>query len=180
VLSALGLAAAERRRDVSRSLLRPLPDAGDLRGAATDLIETHAGERPRAAADLRYVGQSFELLIPFEDPAELAAAFHAEHERRYGHADADRPVELVTLRAAAVQPGATVHLAAAGEFSRSRRPIRWDGEELEATVLTGTGLPPGTKVEGPAVVEFPETTCLVPPGWAGEADEQGILTLETQ
>ena len=71
VLSALGLAAAERRRDASRSLLRPLADAGDLRGAARDLIETRDGEQLRTGADLRYVGQSFELLIPFEDPAEL-------------------------------------------------------------------------------------------------------------
>ena len=31
---------------------------------------------------------------------------------------------------------------------------------------------------GPAVVEFPETTCLVPPGWAGEADDHGILRLD--
>jgi N-methylhydantoinase A len=45
-------------------------------------------------------------------------------------------------------------------------------------VLSGTGLPPGTRVEGPAIVEFPETTCLVPPGWDGEADEHGILVLE--
>jgi N-methylhydantoinase A len=142
------------------------------------LIATRDGEQLRTAADLRYVGQSFELLIPFEDPGELAAAFHAEHERRYGHADPDRPVQLVTLRAAAVRPGADVHLIASGEVSRSRRPIRWDGEQVEAEVLTGTGLPPGERVEGPAVIEFPETTCLVPPGWAGEADEHGILTLE--
>jgi N-methylhydantoinase A len=178
VLSALGLAAAERRRDASRSLLRPLSDPGDLRGAARDLIETRDGEQLRTGADLRYVGQSFELLIPFEDPAELAEAFHAEHERRYGHADPDRPVQLVTLRAAAVQPGAQVQLAAAGEVSRSRRTIRWDGEDVEAEVLTGTGLPTGERVAGPAVVEFPETTCLVPPGWSGAADEQGVLTLE--
>ena len=178
VLSALGLAAAERRRDASRSLLRPLSDPGDLRGAVRDLVETVDGEQLRAAADLRYVGQSFELLIPFEDPDELAEAFHAEHERRYGHADPDRPVQLVTLRAAAVRPGAEVQLAAAGEVSRSRRRIRWDGEDVEAQVLSGTGLPAGEKVQGPAVVEFPETTCLVPPGWAGEADEQGVLTLE--
>jgi N-methylhydantoinase A len=178
VLSALGLAAAERRRDVSRSLLRPLSDPGDLRAAVRELIDARDGEQLRAAADLRYVGQSFELLIPFEDPGELAGAFHAEHERRYGHADPDRPVQLVTLRAAAVRPGAEVKLAAAGEVARSRRTIRWDGDDVEADVLSGTGLPPGERVEGPAVVEFPETTCLVPPGWAGEADEHGILTLE--
>jgi N-methylhydantoinase A len=177
VLSALGLAAAERRRDASRSLLRPLADAGDLDGAVAGLIDARDGEDVRGAADLRYAGQSFELLIPFGD-GDLAETFHAEHERRYGHADPDRPVELVTLRAAAVQPGAEVRLSASGDAERSRRAIHWDGETVEAEVLTGTGLPPGTTVTGPAVVEFPETTCLVPPGWAGEADEQGILRLE--
>ena len=45
-------------------------------------------------------------------------------------------------------------------------------------MLSGTGLPPGSTVAGPAIVEFPETTCLVPPGWSGTADEQGILRLE--
>jgi N-methylhydantoinase A len=119
------------------------------------------------------------LLVPFEDPAELEGAFHAEHERRYGHADRDRAIELVTLRAAAVAPGAEVTLTAAGDADRSTRTIRWDGAEVEAEVLTGTGLPPGTEVTGPAIVEFPETTCLVPPGWAGAADEHGILRLTT-
>jgi N-methylhydantoinase A len=84
----------------------------------------------------------------------------------------------VTLRAAAVRPGAEVRLAAAGEAERGTRTIRWEGEDVEAEVLSGTGLAPGAAVAGPAVVEFPETTCLVPPGWAGAADEQGILRLE--
>ena len=144
-----------------------------------ELAAARDGETVRAAADLRYAGQSFELLVPFEDPAELEDAFHAEHERRYGHADRERPVELVTLRAAAVAPGAQVTVTATGDVERSRRTIRWDGDEVEAEVFTGTGLPPGTRVTGPAIVEFPETTCLVPPGWAGEADEHGILRLES-
>jgi N-methylhydantoinase A len=177
VLSALGLAAAERRRDASRSLLRPLADAEGLESAVAELIDARDEEEVRGAADLRYAGQSFELLIPFGD-GDLAEAFHAEHERRYGHADPDRPVELVTLRAAAVRPGADVRLSASGDVERGRRAIRWDGETVEAEVLTGTGLPPGTRVTGPAVVEFPETTCLVPPGWAGAADGHGILRLE--
>jgi N-methylhydantoinase A len=177
VLSAVGLAAAERRRDSSRSLLRPLAEAADLDRLVAELAGD--GEEIRGAADLRYAGQSFELLIPFEDPAELEEAFHAEHERRYGHADRERAVELVTLRAAAVAPGAEVTLKATGDVQRGRRTIRWEGSDLDAEVLTGDGLPPGTKVEGPAIVEFPETTCLVPPGWAGEADDHGVLVLTT-
>jgi N-methylhydantoinase A len=178
VLSALGLAAAERRRDASRSLLRPLAEAGDLQAAAAELIAPRDGEELRAAADLRYAGQSFELLIPFGD-GDLAETFHAEHERRYGHADPERAVELVTLRAAAVRPGAQVSLSTTGDAERTRRAMWWDGEEIEAEVRTGTGLPPGTQVTGPAVIEFPETTCLVPPGWTGEADERGIVRLRT-
>src|ERR687885_1572201 len=150
VLSALGLAAAERRRDASRSLLRPLADLDALEGAAADLVRPRDGEELRAAADLRYAGQSFELLIPFAD-GDLAEAFHREHERRYGHSDRDRAVELVTLRAAAVRPGADVHLAATGDAERSRRKIHWDGDRIEALVLAGSGLRPGTEIEGPAV-----------------------------
>jgi N-methylhydantoinase A len=176
VLSAVGLAAAERRRDRSRSLLCPLDDAGDLAAAVAELA---AGDGDvRAAADLRYAGQSFELLIPFEDPAELAGAFHREHERRYGHADPGHPIELVTLRAAAVRPGVDVALAGGGEVARGRRRVRLGGADVDADVLTGAGLPAGAEVHGPAVVEFPETTCLVPPGWGGTADEHGILCLE--
>jgi N-methylhydantoinase A len=176
VLSAVGLAAAERRRDVSRSLLQPLAEASGLDELVTELAGE--AEQIRGAADLRYEGQSFELLIPFEDSGELEEAFHAEHERRYGHADRDRAIELVTLRAAAVAPGAEVTLKATGDAERSRRTIRWDGSDHEAEVLTGDGLSPGTEIVGPAIVEFPETTCLIPPGWRGEADDRGILTLE--
>jgi N-methylhydantoinase A len=178
VLSAVGLAAAERRRDASRSLLRPLAEVEHLDRTVAELAAAEDGEEVRGAADLRYAGQSFELLIPFDDPGGLAEAFHAEHERRYGHADPERAVELVTLRAAAVRPGADVRLTAEGDVQRGSRTIRWDGEDVDAEVFSGTGLPPGTTVEGPAIVEFPETTCLVPPGWAGAADEHGVLRLE--
>ena len=83
------------------------------------------------------------------------------------------------MRAAAVRPGAEVRLSAAGDVERSRRTIRWGGEDVEAEVLSGSGLPPGAEVSGPAVIEFPETTCLVPPGWTGEADDHGILRLQS-
>ena len=72
VLSAVGLAAAERRRDASRSLLHAA-----RRGRAGSSAPWPSWPPPAtarrcaAAADLRYAGQSFELLVPFEDPAEL-------------------------------------------------------------------------------------------------------------
>src|SRR5947209_6027510 len=78
VLSALGLAAGDERRDHVVSHVRPLGEVDDLPAE---------GE-----ADLRYRGQSFELSVPLQP--ELAAAFHRAHEERYGYADESREVEL--------------------------------------------------------------------------------------
>ncbi len=36
----------------------------------------------------------------------------------------------------------------------------------------------GSRVEGPAIVEFAEATCVVRPGWAGAIDAAGTLVLE--
>lgn len=104
VLSALGLAAADRRRDRVRSVL--------LRGAAlTDaaLAELAAGADD-VTWEVRYVGQSHELPLRGVPPraAELRAALHAIHEERYGYRDADADVELVTVRTAQVEPGPEV------------------------------------------------------------------------
>jgi N-methylhydantoinase A len=94
VLSALGLATGEERRDRVVSYVRPLRESGEL---------PLEGE-----ADLRYEGQSFELTVPLGD--DLAARFHQAHEDRYGYADRSREVELVAVRTAEVVRGPELEL----------------------------------------------------------------------
>ena len=94
VLSALGLVAADERRDTVRSFAEPLADAGDL---------PDEGE-----ADLRYAGQSFELTIPLGP--RLAERFHEAHEERYGYADPARAVELVAIRTAEIRRAPPVEI----------------------------------------------------------------------
>ncbi|MFL6030834.1 MAG: hydantoinase/oxoprolinase family protein [Gaiellaceae bacterium] len=94
VLSALGLVAAEERRDTVRSYLVPLAEAGEL---------PRAGE-----ADLRYAGQSFELTVPLQQ--DLGAAFHRAHEEQYGFAHRDREIELVAVRTADVRAAPSLEL----------------------------------------------------------------------
>ena len=50
-------------------------------------------------------GQSFEIEVPLQldwiaagDLPRIAAAFHAEHERLYGHSSANAAISLVSLR----------------------------------------------------------------------------------
>jgi len=95
MLSALGLAASEERRDQVRSYVVPLEDAGKLPAE---------GE-----ADLRYKGQSFELTVPLGP--DLTESFHRAHQERYGYADRSRPIELVALRTAEVRPGPRIELS---------------------------------------------------------------------
>jgi N-methylhydantoinase A len=102
VLSALGLAVSDERRDFVQSVVRPLADVHDLPA--------------NGEVDLRYRGQSFELTVPLGtiDPAE---AFHRAHEERYGYFNRDEPIELVSIRTAETRPGPELTLRSAIELS---------------------------------------------------------------
>jgi N-methylhydantoinase A len=120
VLSALGLVAADERRDHVRSFLGPLGDAGELPAE---------GE-----ADLRYRGQSFELTLALQE--DLESAFHRSHAEQYGFADPGRTVELVAVRTADVRPAPRFELPA-GEPRVAHGPVRID---LDGATLW---IPPG-------------------------------------
>ncbi len=195
VLAALGLVVGERRRDAQRSLLLAgtalAPDAvaqafADLaRRARAELGDAGAGLR--ATYELRYRGQAFELPVEREGelpaaPDELRAAFAAAHEERYGYADSEAEVELVTLRVTAVTAGARVSPGRAGPTHPGGRPTGsreaiFAGEGVQAAVWRG-GPAPGARIAGPAVCELPESTLVVAPGWAGEVDPTGAIRLE--
>jgi N-methylhydantoinase A len=190
VLSALGLAISDVRRDHVRPFLGALDraDPAEVEAAFAALERQAArqlGDHPRRtvtrSADARYQGQSFELTVGAEDLAGLAGRFHAEHQRRYGYRMDDEPVELVNLRLVATVPGAKPALReapASGEVPCGRRRASFDGDWQEVDVVRRQDLGAGGGVEGPAVVEFPESTLLVRPGWRGTVDQAGALVLE--
>jgi len=120
VLSAVGLAVADERRDAVRSYVCPLEDAGELP------VE---GE-----AELRYRGQSFELAVPLQP--RLAEAFHRAHEVRYGYADRARPIELVAVRTAEVRRGPPLRLPPAP-------PLEAHGPQIVELDGATCWLPPG-------------------------------------
>src|SRR5262249_40687685 len=112
-----------------------------------------------------------------DEPQALRERFHRAHEQAYGYSDPEVEVELVTLRATATVPGPDIDPTAAGEATRTTRQAIFDGEPHEATVLRGEP-PPRTKLEGPAIVELPEATLAVPPGWGGEVLQDGTIRIE--
>jgi N-methylhydantoinase A len=190
VLAALGLVVSPRRRDVQRSVL--LSGEG-LSAAAIAEVVAELGTRAREAMrepqaelqatyELRYHGQSFELAIaadPDATPERLRESFERVHEERYGYRDPEQALELVTIRVSATTAGADVRLAGEEnlpEPERTTRAATLDGAEIELVALRGIPAP-GTRIDPPAVVELPESTVLVPPGWCGAVDDTGTIKL---
>jgi N-methylhydantoinase A len=188
VLSALGLAISDVRRDYSRTLLGALDalERDELERAFGGLEEQARADLDdpdlRRRADLRYRRQAFELTVEADDLESLAGRFHAAHEQRYGYRMEAEPVELVNLRLVATmavdKPSLHEDEPAGEDEQPEVRSANVDGEWLDTTVVRRASLGRGSRVEGPAIVEFAEATCLVRPGWSGAVDDVGTLVLE--
>jgi N-methylhydantoinase A len=190
VLAAVGLVVSPRRRDVQRSVFLGGDDltAERIGGLVEELgaqARDELGEADSELAatyELRYRGQAFELAVggPLNpDPDELRASFEAIHEERYGYHDAEQQLELVTLGVSATVAGVDVALSDADEPrepERGERAATLDGERITFSTLRGL-VPARTVIEGPCVVELPESTLLVPPGWTGAVDDTGTIHL---
>ena len=187
VLSALGLAISDLRRDDVAPWLAALDDVRheDLERTFGEL-EARAGadlEAPRfqRRADLRYRLQSYELTVDADDLGALGRRFGEAHERRYGYRVDGEPVELVNLRlttrVAVEKPELHEDPAPADTSPPARRRANFDGEWVEVDVLDRAALGAGSEVEGPAVVELAESTCVVRPEWRGAIDGAGTLVL---
>jgi N-methylhydantoinase A/oxoprolinase/acetone carboxylase beta subunit len=136
VFSALGLAAAERRRDETRTVLLAEEQI------SPDVLNGLMGEADEVSWDLRYRGQSFELTVEDRsgDPERLRRLFEMSHESRYGYSEPDQPIELVTVRRRYLDAGPEIALAA-GDFEPRTGPESIDLGQ--ATIW----LPEGWKAE---------------------------------
>jgi N-methylhydantoinase A len=204
VLSALGLLITDLIHDFSTSMVRPFSEVSprDLE-SAFDEFEREGRERLAGegreddrialerAVDLRYAGQSFELTVPVPDAtvtdetlASAADRFHEKHERRYGHASPNEPIELVTVRLRARGLVETPDLMAAVETGgpddaiRDERTVVYDGDAHETRIYDRDRLPADAEFDGPAIVEGGESTVVVRPDQRVTVDEFGSLLVE--
>ncbi|MGH2750317.1 MAG: hydantoinase/oxoprolinase family protein [Actinomycetota bacterium] len=187
VLSALGLALSEMRGDYVHPLLGPVDrlDAAAFDGALNDLQERAKEELgPEASfehsADLRYVGQSFELTIPTGDVEAMIRSFHEAHDKRFGYRMEDESVEVVSVRLTATiafEMPDLVESRESEQTSGDKRRINLDGQWIETPVYARSELGRGHDLEGPCIVEFEEATAVVRPEWSGTIDDVGTLVL---
>jgi N-methylhydantoinase A len=202
VVSALGLLSADYVKVYGATRRMPLDGA-----APGALREAHARFRATAErefgelelgggglefaleADMRFLGQAFEIPVPIEDAAlprlgatELAERFTAAHRRVYLHGgEPGRRAEIVSLRFAVRRrlDSLPEPRERAADLARpATAAVRAaDGRTLSARLLDAARLPPEAPVEGPALIEGYSSTTWAPEGWAARRDAAGNVLL---
>ncbi len=205
VTSALGFLVAAPAIDLVRSYVSRLEDLDwDHLNRLYDEMETEArgllleaGARAeqieiRRTADLRYVGQGFEIAAPVphgrlgpEHLPELKASFLETYERLFARHIADVPVESLSWRLAASGPVPNLSLrfggqpAASDEPRKAERPVYFPETGLApCPVYSRYALKPGMTMRGPAVIEERESTTVIGPDGRVSVDRYLNLIVE--
>ncbi|MCX6571183.1 MAG: hydantoinase/oxoprolinase family protein [Candidatus Aminicenantes bacterium] len=201
VLSAFGLLMADSIKDYTKSLMKPeslvtlagleaefqsLEEASvrDMKGdgfAAKDIVLERS-------LDCRYLGQSYEIDVPYRKARTAGRAFlesfHSRHQKLYSYRHDRRPVEIVNLRVKAV--AVTPKIPLVREPGRRtldpkarirKQPIFYGRAATEGMVIDRSRLAPNNVVRGPALVIDPESTTFLPPGYAARVDGYSNLII---
>jgi N-methylhydantoinase A len=195
--SAHGMLVTDVQQERSLTRITPVDGAtvaeldaifAELENAALDdlMRENFPRERllSRRHAGMRYRGQSYDVAVPVaqlrspQDLADLVRRFHDAHQRRYGHMAEIEAVEIVNFQVTAVGIIPKPKLKTFAEppempqqtSSASRRAYFSSTGGSDVPVLRRPALHPGTRIEGPAIIEEKTSTLVLYPGQRAELD----------
>ena len=190
VMSSIGMLVAPKSFDSVQSYISRL-DSVDwdhvsyiyetMESSAVELLPLAGVEaediRIERSADMRYVGQGFEIVVPVPGgklgpglQETLAATFSETYESLFGRILTDVPVETITWRLSASEPPPrpdirfrTAESSAHAGGLKGERPVflTEEGRFVDCPVFDRYGLEPGATVNGPAIVEERESTVFV-------------------
>jgi len=208
--SALGMLMASWRHDFVRTLIGRLGslDARQVETVFAELASAGAEQiaRDRMAAkdadfayyaDLRYVGQEHTIPIPVSSPrllvgdlTQIRDMFHREHDKRYSQSAPDESMEIVSVRLVVTVARADTlaerwlseSWQPEGTIEESKRDVVFDDPEkpMMARILWRPSLPVGFRIDGPAVIEEPNSTTLIHPGDIATVGPAGHIGIAIQ
>lgn len=205
VVSALGGLVADLRGDFIRTIFAELAAPGTLARLREDFAALSADGRAWLAAqghdgtadlhlsaDMRYVGQSYEIEVALDPgwlarPERIAEAFHDTHRRIYDFDDPQGRIELVNLRLSAVGAGPKpVFPEAAADpapaVAARHVPVHLGqahlGRVQDIPLYDRQALAGGATFAGPAIVAQEDTTFAIPPGTTARVDRHLNIHLD--
>lgn len=203
-LSALGGSLSDLTADFSATLVTSSTEFDfvgvnaaleGLTNQARAFIAGPGQEAPDAtiefSAEARYPQQVWELEVTLRSPhfesrtdvERVRQDFHRMHESVFAISDDESPIEIVTWRARARCPLKRVEEdAPGGRLERAQvsesREVYFDGEGLlGADIVRFEHIALDTPIEGPAVIESPVTTVIIPPDSSARRVASGSLII---
>ncbi|MDT7042139.1 hydantoinase/oxoprolinase family protein [Candidatus Nitronereus thalassa] len=195
-LSAYGMLTAHVRVDAVQTIMRDdEPSHEELHKSFSPMIQKCEADlksqhvKPEdieinCELDVRYLGQSFELTVPFS--ASYCASFEALHQQRYGYHQDHAAIEIVNLRVRGISrtkspTPSRLPLVLTSDASQaiigSHRFILSDGP-VTAPHFARAQLQPGHEIKGPALLIQDDTTLMVGMKDQARIDEYGNVHIE--
>jgi N-methylhydantoinase A len=204
IFSAIGMLYSDLRLDQSRTFMGRIDQIkmADMNTTYEDLeskaLSSMSEEGFKGittilrSADVRYVGQNYEVSTPIPNGSleskrqEITDNFNKEHKRLYAHYKPDEPVEILTLRVAAIgsmlKP-TTKQIEASSDTSKAQRGERdvyfEESNDFQRTpIFERTFLGRGTSIMGPGILEEMDSTTVVRPGQTALIDDFGNICIK--
>jgi N-methylhydantoinase A len=194
VFSAWGMLLTDLRRDYVQTFLMPLQESTATVAQQFQSMEAQATADMVADGtlsfeyllDMRYQGQEHTVKIPVSSDARGAAdLFHAAHEKRFTYR-LSNPIQIVNFhlvaRALVPKPSLPPAVMTGRPLKDTvigTRRVDFDLDGIvEATIYNGSLLEPGMQLQGPAVIQEPAVTLVVPPGERVSVDDYGNYHVE--
>jgi N-methylhydantoinase A len=134
--------------------------------------------------DMRYEGQSYEIIVPFDD--DYNERFHALHEKTYGYRNEDKIIEIVNIRLRArgmpekprFQKSEKMVKTTPSDAFLGEKDVVFDGNRIRTKIVARDKLRSGNRIEGPAVLVEYSSTIVIPPFALARVDEYGNIVME--
>jgi N-methylhydantoinase A len=134
--------------------------------------------------DMRYEGQSYEIIVPFDD--DYNERFHALHEKTYGYRNEDKIIEIVNIRLRArgmpekprFQKSEKMVKTTPSDAFLGEKDVVFDGNRIRTKIVARDKLRSGNRIEGPAVLVEYSSTIVIPPFALAHVDEYGNIVME--
>jgi len=203
IFSAIGMLYSDMRLDQSRTFMGRIDQIkmADMIDVYEELesasLSSMRGEGFKGntaivrSADLRYVGQNYEVSTPIPSGTletkrqEIIDNFNKEHKRLYAHSKPDEPIEILTLRVAAIgsmlKPRMTqIEPVATSKPQRTDRDVYFEEtDDFQRTpIYERSTLEKDMSIVGPGIIEEMDSTTVVRPGQTALIDDFGNICLK--
>ena len=197
ILSAIGMLMADVIKDYSLTVMQNQADVTftSLSGRFHN-IEVKGKKDLRAEGiskdkillerylDMRYQGQSYEIIVPFD--RDYVVKFHELHEKTYGYRNEDKAIEIVNIRLRArgmpEKPefikSLTSHKKLSADAFLGESDVVFDHQRMPTKIIARDKLKTGNRIKGPAVVVEYSSTLVIPPFASAHVDEYGNIVMK--